>query len=317
MSVVRCLAENPAFKTTPDEGDTCSEFTWSEFTRARYAAAPIQAMWNLLWDVPPTRAWASTLWDSLCRIGFSPQMRDNFVPDLTTEDGRKEWQATSSARWEAFKRAFVDMLAVRWATPSQEDGNARSVDPFSGLRQTVAAKMAEATQYDKEILVKLRDHDDQAIRLGYYSGFPVDSDTDLGPFWERDRNAFVEAMVENTSLYRIANWKVQDAFSQVLSQADPSDVIWERWRDMKEHWREKDPANYGDEPTKEMEEAERRLEEDRERGIKHRREALERAQAERLARQSSTKNAAWKQKVWKVLGWATAIGTAVWWLASR
>ena len=100
------------------------------------------------------------------------------------------------------------MLAERWATPPQEDEKARLTDPFAGLRQTVAAEVAKAYHYDKEILTKLRDHHDQAMRLGYYSGFRVWSNTDLEPFWKRDGKAFVDAMVYNTSLHEIANYAV-------------------------------------------------------------------------------------------------------------
>lgn len=274
MCLVLWLAENPALKTLQEEGDNFDDATsaWDQWR-------PIQALWNLLWHVPPTLAWARVLNTALGKIAFKLEIHDKFVPDLTTEEGREEWEEVYSTLYRKFDLAFIDMLAERWATPPEEE--VKNFDYFAQLRETVAAKFVEAKDWDRDILAKLRDSD-QAMRLGYYNSFEVRPSTDLEPFWQRDAKAFVEAMLYNKSLYKLVNWKVQQAFDQMVYQVDPhdEDLFRRRWRNFRKYWREKNPAIYGYQPTEEMRDEERQAEEAWE-AAEQRQQALEQAQAKR------------------------------------
>lgn len=239
---------------------TLDSDAFDDLVIARHHEEPINAAWDLLWRVEPTFVWASVLYYLLSRIPFEVTMRDEFVADLIAEEGRKEWHKTFERRWSRYLDAFVEMVTTKWVNPDPKE---KEWDYWRSVRQVFASKLIESRWFDKDLVDKLRDHPDQAIRCGYYLGFCIDPKWPISEFHERDGDKFLEAVVENNHLYRRINRDLQSTVRGMLFGVDSSrDYLPGRFRHMQYYWAQKDPINYGDEPTLEQAEAERRAQEE-------------------------------------------------------
>jgi hypothetical protein len=155
----------------------------------------VKAAWNILQIVSPTTEWASVFaqsWGNLHYAGppQTNEYRAALISGDQTERAKLE-EIRSTDELNFFREAFN-----RWREKSEND-----LSYFTYTRRNIAAAAAR-TDLNDSVRASLRDHEDKAVRLGYYHSFrPVDAQ-EIEKAFDRDRDGFVEAAIENEYFYR-------------------------------------------------------------------------------------------------------------------
>src|SRR5262249_40159002 len=119
-----------------------------------------------------------------------------YVASLLSHDKRE--RAKSDEIRSADELRFFCEVFERWREESEKD-----LSTFAFTRRSIAAAAARADSGDT-LKTLLRDHQDQDVRIGYYSSFrPVDP-AEVEQAFKRDKDAFVEAAIENEYFYRVS-----------------------------------------------------------------------------------------------------------------
>ncbi len=215
----------------------------------------IKAAWNLLQTVPTTEKWASIfgqLWDKMHYAGppRSPEYTAVVVSGNHSELNRIE---------AADELRFFHQVLNRWREEGERDRyhaytrrnvaiaveRALALSPKYQLSRMVGATEMEKANGDRfqQLADLLREHHDLHVRLGYYGSFgPVDVQ-EIHDAYERDKEAFVEAAIENEYFYRASvPHAIRAALEEHLDKVQYELRV--RHGFLRESLEEKDPAMY-------------------------------------------------------------------------
>lgn len=246
--------------------ETLGHDTFDEFTTSYEHAKPIHAVWDLIRTAPATAAWAQLLTDA-GRVVFELGLPQDLTPDLKTDEGRADWNATWEKRNGAYRRLIFEAAQTRWQEP--EDKRVDELNPWLWARAAFAEAVCRSQPHNPEINAH---HPDRGFRKGFYSGAAVTPQWNVSDMYERDGEMFLDGIVWNNSLYERQNhntqWKVRS-----FARNSRNDLYVSSLNSRLKALMTDDPIRYGDEPTDEMVEEMRK------------REERERAAEERLQRQ--------------------------------
>jgi hypothetical protein len=176
--------------------------------RARRAVA---AAWSLLDRLPVT----------LRSVGILTNMLENSYFKCPQED----------------QLGFVRRSMERWSDPGDRP-DSRDGWQYSFLRETIACKSARqiTTPREEALTAYLQEHEDLAVRKGYYSGFRPGDAEEVQAAFERDEYHFLDAGTRNDHFYRkdgscaaaFATLIIQHPSATVESDVRIYDVYWDR-----------------------------------------------------------------------------------------
>ena len=211
--IIAYAVENPDV-TEPHEEERFSVDGWSEYEKN----LPWQAVWTLLDTLPNTVANAAFLSRAYERIEFTlptgvlkseneqaPKEPQTNVPESAEED--TVWKETrefakrvdnATIKW--LSRLFNKWLGSNSKDPHAFDSKKEESFYFRVLRETISYQVTSAEH--GSVLDFLRNHSDTYVRRGFYRGFEPDEVEELDKCFAKDGKHFLEAAVENETLYR-------------------------------------------------------------------------------------------------------------------
>lgn len=221
--------------------------TFDEFTESMEHAKPINAVWDLVRTAPPTEAWANVFVDA-GRVVFELGLPREFMPDMSTEEGRTDWNATWQRRNEAYRTIVLKAARERWLGPEDKRNDPHGA--WTWARAAISEAVVRARPHNPEFTCE---DPDLGFRIGFYRAAAVTPEWDIEGLAVKDGKSFMDALVWNDSLYERINHDTQWRFRRMGRSERIGDDVYVKWMEGKlEELQAKDSARYGSEPTDEM-----------------------------------------------------------------
>lgn len=228
---------------------TLGHDTFDEFTEAMEHAKPINAIWDMVRTAPATEPWASVFVNA-GRVVFELKLPREFTPDMSTDEGRKDWNSSWQRRTEAYRAIILKVAQERWLGP--EDKRDDPHGTWTWARAAISEAVCRTRPYNPEFTWR---HPDLGIRIGFYRAGAVTPEWDIEGMAAKDGKSFMDALVWNDTLYERGNHNTQSRFRRMARSEGVDDDVYVKWMDGKlETLTASDPKRYGAEPTEEMEE---------------------------------------------------------------